>query len=537
MSSPEGAVDFLFVHVPKCSNYYRPADDFMFINYIPMGVFALADWLDRNGVATRINHLGLETILDGSYSIVERVRASGAKIVGLSLHWHYQSFDVLDVATKIKGACPDVAIVLGGFTASRFPSEILQNFPCVDAIIVGDAEAGVIPFARAVLAGRRDFSAVPNCVWRREGRIIDNGITYSASTADLDALDFANLGLLDHHEHYRDYFRLPMFWMNNATLKENLNRRIGAEKNFPLALGRGCRVNCTFCGGSQRAHKRLFNRDVPVFRSATAVVDSMEKALAYGYTGFIACFDPCPGEDGFLRDMMAEVRRRGLKCGLGFECWGLPTRAAIDDFKRTFVMKDSYLALSPESGCEDIRRRNKGFYFSNQELFETLDYLEANDIPVVVYLTAGLPGETREDLEKTVAFAREVNARYRRILQGVFCLPVQIEPGSMMFEDPAAHGVNSTRKSFMDFYRSHEASDSGPFDYLGYGTDSLAQDPATLASSILEHRCKNFCIIAPKLLGRFPAPTWVGRLICGRLHKRWQRQGQGQPAKLRRTFR
>ncbi len=537
MSTKHSDPDFLFVHVPKYSNYYRPADDFMFINYIPMGVFALADCLNRNGVATRMTHLGLETILDGAYSIVDRVRSSGTKIVGMSLHWHYQSFDVMDVATKIKNACPNVVILLGGFTASRFPAEILENFPAVDAIIAGDAEAGVVPFAKAVLSGSRDFAAVPNCVWRREGKIVDNGITYSASTADLDALDFANLGLLDHHDKYRDFFRLPMFWANNVTLKENLNRRIGAEKMFPLALGRGCQVNCTFCGGSQRAHKRLFNRDVPVFRSATAVVDSMEKALSYGYTGFISCFDPCPGQDGFLRDMMAEVRRRGLKCGLGFECWGLPTRAAIDDFRKTFVMKESYLAVSPESGSEEIRRRNKGIYFSNQEMFATLDYLKEVDVPAVVYLTAGLPGETRAHLEQTVAFAREVKARYARILQGVFCLPIQMEPGSSMFEDPAAHGVRSTRHTFMDFYRSHGTSDSGPFTYLGYGTDSLALDPDELSSSILEHRCQHFCIIAPKLFGRFAAPARIGRFVCGRLWKRWLREGHGMPAKERRTFR
>jgi radical SAM superfamily enzyme YgiQ (UPF0313 family) len=537
MPTNQTDIEFLFVHVPKYSNYYRPADDFTFINYIPMGVFALADRLNRSGVSSRITHLGLETILDKDYSIVDRVRSSGAKIVGMSLHWHYQSFDVLDVAAKIKKACPTVAIVLGGFTASRFPVEILENFPAVDAIIAGDAEASVVPFAKTVLAGDRDFRAVANCFWRREGKIVDNGFSYSASTADLDALDFANLGLLDHHDKYRDYFRLPMFWMNNAPMKENLNRRIGAEKMFPLALGRGCQVNCTFCGGSQRAHKRLFNRDVPVFRSATAVVDSMEKALSYGYTGFISCFDPCPGEDGFLRDMMAEVRRRGLKCGLGFECWGLPTRAAIDDFRKTFVMKDSYLAVSPESGSEEIRRRNKGIYFSNQELFATLDYLKTVDVPAVVYLTAGLPGETRADLETTAAFARELKARYSSILTGVFCLPIQMEPGSMMFEDPAGHGVKSTRSCFMDFYRSHGTSDSGPFTYLGYGTDSLALDPDDLADTILDHRCHNFCLISPKLFGRFAAPARIGRFLCGRMQKRWLREGHGKPAKERRTFR
>jgi radical SAM superfamily enzyme YgiQ (UPF0313 family) len=535
MSVTDSPIGFLFVHVPKRASYYKPLDDFMFVNYLPMGVFALCDLLNKNGIVSRIKHAGLETILDENFSIANWVKEQNIKVVGISLHWHYQSFDVIDVAEKIKRASPETVILLGGFTASRFPREILENFAAVDAIIIGDAEGSIVPFTQAVLRGERDFSAIANCAWRNGDEIVENAISFTAQPADLQELDFANLSLLDHYEQYRDYFRLPMFWMNNADMKENMKRKIGAEKLFPLAVGRGCLVNCTFCGGSHAAHKRLFNREQPIFRTVDSVVDTMQKALSYGYTGFIVCFDPDPQDDAYYIELMAEVRRRGIYCGFSFETWGLPTPAFVDAFAQTFDLKHSYIALSPETGVEEIRRKNKGIYYTNQQLFEAMDYLQAKNVPTLIYLTMGIPGETFAHVQQTTQFAKQLRRRYRKILQGLFCLQVQIEPTSAIFESPADYDITSSRASFMDFYRSHRELTTSPYDYPGYALNSISPEQREFAETLQRERCENFCFIAPKLLGRLDA-RFLGSFICKQSHANWKRKGFGQPAAERKTF-
>ncbi len=531
-SSP---LDFLFLHVPKYSNYYRPLDDFMFINYIPMGVFALCDLLNKHGIATRIKHVGLETILDPEFSAVRWIQQRQVPVIGMSLHWHYQAFDVLVLAEKIKRACPKTVIVLGGFTASRFPREILENFSAVDAIIVGDADSSIVPFSKAAISGVRDFSDVANCVWRRGDAIVDNGIRYSARAEDLDEPDFANLSHLDHYEQYRDYFRLPMFWSNNASLSDNLKRRLGSEKLFPLALGRGCKVNCSFCGGSQRAHQRLFGRQQVVYRSVSRVVDSMEQALSFGYSGFLSCFDPEPEDDRYQLRLMEEIRRRHLDCDMSFESWGLPTHAFMDAFSMTYARKHSYIAISAESGAEELRRKNKGIYFSNQELFDCLTALKRRRIPALVYLSLGLPGETGAHRAETASFARQLKRRFASILEDVLCLPIQLEPASGIFEDPAAHGIRTSRTCFMDFYRSHGSTDTGPFTYLGYSSLAIDTDEAAFALRLQEQRCEHHCLLSRKLPGRFQL-TPLSRFMCNQAHASWQRQGFGGPAKERKTF-
>jgi hypothetical protein len=95
----------------------------------------------------------------------------------------------------------------------------------------------------------------------------------------------------------------------------------------------------------------------------------MEQALGYGYESFILSFDPDPSDSSYFVELFAVVRRRRLLCGMGFESWGLPDSAFIDAFAKTFVKKKSYIAISPENGSERVRKKNKGYYYSNDEMF------------------------------------------------------------------------------------------------------------------------------------------------------------------------
>ena len=532
-------VEFLFVHVPKLSNYYKLTDEYSYVNYLPVGVFAICDQLNRNGVPSRIKHLGLETILDNTFSIAQWVKTHRIPVVGMSLHWHFQAFDVIDVAKKIKAATPETVIVLGGLTASRFAAEILSEFEQIDAVIRGDGDRGVVTFAKTVLEGKRDYSSVENCVWRSgTGKIVNNGISFVANAEALSSYDFANLSLLDRHEKYRDFYKMPMFWMNNASFEENLKIRMSSETMFPLAIGRGCPTNCSYCGGGHAAHKKLSGREEYVMRSVESVVKTMQSAVEYGYTGFLSSYDPTPKDDRYYLSLLEAMRKKEVKPGWGLEFWGLPSERLIESFTRTVDMRRSYIALSPESGSEKVRRRNKGMYYSNDALFKTMDLLAKHNVPTVIYFTLGLVDETAEDINRTVALSTLLKKKWRKIMEGIFCVPIQIEPGSPMFEDPEKYGVISTRSTFMDFYESHGRNDSGPLTYLGYTNKAYpeaADDPKAYEAALQRIRCKKFCVIAPRLFGKLEMGI-VSRALCGLRHAKWKRSGFGRPPLQRRTF-
>jgi radical SAM superfamily enzyme YgiQ (UPF0313 family) len=531
-------LDVLFVHVPKFSSYYKPLDEFMFINYLPMGVFALCDRLNKHGIASKIKHLGLEHIQDANFSIVNYVCEQQIPVVAMSLHWHFQSYDVIEVARKIKAASPATAIILGGFTASRFAQEILTDYDCVDYIIAGDGERGLLELVQALQAGQKDLSGVSNCVHRKDGNIVNNGITYVAGPGDLAGLEFANLELLDHAEAYRDYFKVPLFWQLNISIQENMRRKIsGATTTFPLMIGRGCNVNCSFCGGGREAQIKMCGRAKAVFMPISKVVDTMEHVLAHGYESFIVSFDPTPRQDDYYLDLFAEVRRRKISCGMGFESWGLPTTRFIEAFGQTFVKDKSYLAFSPETGSEELRKLNKGFFYTNDELYRAMQLSEDARIPMMIYLTIGLPGETSEQINGNVEFSQNLRKRFKSVLD-ILTIPVQLEPGSPLFEHPEHYHAITERRCFRDFYDYHQQPDSNPYSYLGYATKTLHEvegDIQKFHEFILKERCQKFCIIQFKLFGKFHIPA-VSRLICALSHKRWTRMGFGSVPVARRTF-
>jgi radical SAM superfamily enzyme YgiQ (UPF0313 family) len=529
--------EVLFVHVPKRSSYYKPLDEFMFINYIPMGVFGLCDLVNKAGIPSRIKHLGLELILDETFSIVNFLRHSGVKLVAMSLHWHYQAYDVIEVARKIKDAIPEMVIVLGGFTASIFPREILDSFPFVDCIIAGDGEKGIVELARVVCRSGV-YASVANGIYRSNGQIVDNGITYLADYTELSHVDYANLSYLDHYLQYRDFFKMPLFWSLNLSIEKNRRKQIsGASTTFPLMVGRGCNYNCSFCGGGAKAQKRICTRDKAVFMPVDHVVDTMEQALRFGYESFIVCFDPDPADSSYFVKLFAEVRRRNLSCGMGFESWGIPTRAFIEAFAGTFTKDSSYIALSPETASEEQRKKHKGYFYSNRELFNCMEIIEAHSVPSIVYFTAGLPGATSEIFRQNRLFAQQLRKRFKHLLT-ISMVPIQLEPPSPMFENPGEFNITSYRTSFTDFYTYHQKPESNPYTDLGYVAHSFgkaAGHPDTFNGIIQQQRCNQFCIIPVKLFGRFYLP-WLSRLLCTLLHKGWTRRGFGRAPAVRKTF-
>lgn len=529
-------IDFLFVHVPKRANYYKPLDEFMLINYIPVGVLMLADLLNKAGYSSRVLHLGLETIIDPNYSVVQWVKDKEIKVVGLPIHWHYQSFDAIDVAQKIKKVRPDIHITLGGFTASRFAEEILDEFPEIDSVVQGDGEKAVVQILEAIY-GDTDFSTVQNLVWKSNSSIRNNKITFVADEVAMQNLDYTNFDLLFHAHDYVQNFSIPLFWMKRASVTFNRKIHFNNSKIFPLPVGRGCSVNCSFCGGSRDTLEKISGRRVPVFRPIADVIQSIKGAIKVGYTSLNVCFDPYPAKFEYWQNLFYQIKKEQLSVDMFFECWGLPVREFIDAFAKTFRGKGSAVAISAESGCDTIRKLNKGIPYSNEQLFETLDYLLQKKVSTYMYFTMGLAGETKEDLQKTKSLISTIRKKYKQIIKEILLVPIQLEPGAPMFERPSDYKIRTNRASFIDFYNSHKSFNSDPYSSLCYSSMAMMGEEASeqeFSEYILKRRCEEFCVIQPKLFGK-ELPN-AGKYVCKFRHSFWKRKGGGNVPEVRECF-
>jgi len=477
----------LFIHTSKSEE--------PLIKFIPLGLIPLANLLkDKNSV--EIVNIVLEKKLDKNFDILDYIKEKGFDIVCLDLQWHYQTAKVIDTAQEIKEKFPKIKIIIGGYTASFFYKDIIK-FPFIDFVIRGEAE---VPLQKLVDDIEGDLSKVPNLVWKKEDNIVkkqlaeandmffenrksedflvvENELSYFADEEILNKLNFTDLSALKNKEQYM---------------------QLGLEKNkadnewyFIYNAGRGCNVNCSFCSGSKDCAKIITGRNKVIFTDEKKVMQELKKLSESGLGVWYTTFDPSGLEDYI--SLFKKIREENLKLRCKFECWKLPTKEFIDEFALTFE-NGSEIILSLESGSEAVRKKNKGFFFINDDFMKTIEYLNGKNINAVVYFTAGLAFETIDDFVETLKLVNELR-KYKNVF--IFATPIEIEPGSPMFLQPEKYRIKLKRRNFEDFYNSHKKNSS-----LGYETEFFSESeiPELVELIIAAARCRMSMPVFLKIL-------------------------------------
>lgn len=477
-------LDILFLHVPKRRNYSWSIGDFSFILYPPIGLLGLADYLRQQGLSSLLIHLGVEESVDRNATVESILQRQAAPIVGLDLHWHFQAYDVIEAARRIRKAHPDVAILLGGITASLFADEILHEFPFIDFIIRGDAEVPLRELIRHHNSSR-EYGAVPNLAYRSGSRIVHNSIGYVADTSILESIRFTDFTLMKNYqkyiEHFSRYIRL------NHSLESLQEFLFAKYSSFPVFIGRGCTFNCSYCGGSHEAHQQIGARTKTAIRSSSAVLDSIRDLAKFGFD-FACLTSDCilpQDADGFYVPVFDAISRDNLPIGIEVERNFLPSTRFLHGFSK-LPRRDSFITLSPHTQNEALRRDNHLYRYSNLEMEECLKAMESLGVHSRVCFTCGLPFESRGDLMEMVRYQKSLRKQFR--LADIRTALIEIEPGSGMSRDPELYGIRPDRSTFLDFYRYHSQPDKNHWSALGY--DRVLCPPQ---DEVKQFYCHHFC--------------------------------------------
>jgi len=507
-------IDCLFINTPKMNSYYKPLGDFILDTYMPMGLLALADLLTKEGFSSEIIHLGVEWILNRSFSILSYPKNRKVKIMAIPLHWHHQSYDSIELAREIKKSCPKTYIVLGGYTASYFDEEILKRFSFIDGIIRGDGEIPILSLVKAVIK-KKNLSKVPNLTWRKRGRVIRNKLSYVATQKDLDRLSFTNFKLLKNYQTYIKYVGFLPFFVKNFSKEANFLMFSYRSPTFPLFIGRGCLANCTYCGGGREAQGYINGREEPIFRSQEKVLESIKEAKEYGYETVLMDFYPFLQSDDYYIRLFQLIRKERINIECLFGCFSLPSKEFAEEFHKTFPNRRSAIWLSPESGVEMVRKKIRGFFYTNGQIMEALENLNRLNVTTELYFTFGFPFEKAEDVLKTKKFAFHLKKRFKCVW-AIRAYPLEMEPGSPWQRSPEKFGIASNRKGFIDFYKANSQKNPKVLNSLGYYIPGFFKEGAsnikTFEKKMQELKCKHFCLIHPN--ARKSGPPWLGRLMC-----------------------
>lgn len=162
---------------------------------------------------------------------------------------------------------------------------------------------------------------------------------------------------------------------------------------------RGCPYQCVFCSVSKQWGHHIR------YRSAKNVVDEIEQVLkTYPFFQAIRFFD-----DVFTMDKarVLEICRLMIERNLNI-AWECEARANTIDEEMVFAMKKAgceFIDLGVESGSDRILKNIKKNITVKQAI-EAAKAIKKAGIGLKVFIMHSLPGETYEDIKKTIFLSR-----------------------------------------------------------------------------------------------------------------------------------
>jgi radical SAM superfamily enzyme YgiQ (UPF0313 family) len=402
----------------------------------PMGIIGLANALRGRGLDVVGINYPMEVALDPTFRLVPWLRRQDdVRLVMIDLHWYEHAYGAMDVVRACKFIWPDVPVLLGGLTASRFAEEIMADFLAIDYLIRGDPELPTVRLVEGLVGGGLRPETIPNLSYRVNGQPVHNDRTYHSGLQELEALDFVDASFFVASQRYAkfqssDFGRLAGQW---------------------LCVGRGCHMSCGFCGGSKQAHQVLSGQEAILTRRPELVADDIARLAASGLRQVSLSHDPAVLSKPYWSRLFQAVQDRKVRIGIYNECWQLPGLDWLDGLVETFVIADSQLGISPLSGNEEVRRLN-GKHYSNERLLQFLRALERHRLPIFIFFSLNLPGETEATLVDTIALAREIVRAYPPELVTIANMHHTIDPESAFAVDPERFGIEVQMRTFMHYY-------------------------------------------------------------------------------------
>ena len=306
------------------------------------------------------------------------------------------------VAAAVKDLRPDVITVVGGPHATALPARTLAEYPSFDVVARGEAERSFPLLLDALAAGDRAAArALPGFAWREpSGEVHDTGLP--PPIEDLDALPSPAWDLL------------PM----------KRYRGVDSSRFSTLLAMRGCPCACVYCSVPE-----MFGRAMR-YRSPAAVAAEMQEVHERYGVDFISFVDDTfTTRADWVRELCDHLVLRGLPGRLRWVCL---TRADMVDADLLRRMKDAgcvRVEMGIESGSVTGRRYlRKGL--TEEDVLRGYAAAREAGLSTMGFVILNIPGETRDDVEKTLALALRADPDY---LQISFLTPY---PGTRLREDP-----------------------------------------------------------------------------------------------------
>lgn len=367
-------MNVLFIH-PHGSNWMPGMQDITTIFNVmpPLGILSIAAWLEKHQVPVEIIDCYATPLTQ--QELVNEILRRKPDVVAFSCTT--SSFlEGSRIAEAIKAADSSIITVFGGAHACTMGAPLLDRFPAIDCLVLGEGEQTMLEL---VQAGFQGLASIPGVAYRDS-----NGqATQSAPReliANLDELPFPAYHLLPG---FPQKYKLPLFSSPTAP-------------NSSIISSRGCPYQCSYCDRSVFSRGFRFNSPEYILEH----VAMLQRDYGIRHVFFY--------DDLFTFDRKRVAHFCELKEKMGLKVtYNCIARLEHVDQELLNLLKGSgcwQVNFGIESGDPEILKQHRKFY-GLDEVGRKLQMVKDAGMRVKGLFMVGLPGEDEAAIRRTIDYA------------------------------------------------------------------------------------------------------------------------------------
>lgn len=327
-------------------------------------------------------------------------------LVGLTAMTHNREI-ARQWSRDFKELCPKTPLILGGVHATHLFADILERWPQVDFVAVGEAEESLPELVRR-LERQEETTAIPGIASRLPGQKCEP----NAATGQM---------ILEGVPSGEALAERGISWAGFAPPILDLGRLPVPIRHFSydiLSASRGCPFQCAFCCSPAMWGRKVRHRPVE------HVLEELEGMARYGYTQVGFKDETFTMNARRVEEVCRAILDRGIRLW-----WSCDTRVDCVDEERLYWMRKAgcdYVSFGVESGSpEMLERINKRT--RPEQVREATRLARRFGIKVRFYLIRNLPGEKPKDIEASLNLTRQSRPHF------VYIADLVLSPGTELF--------------------------------------------------------------------------------------------------------
>jgi len=411
----------------------------------PLGLLYLGAVLEKQG-----HYVQILDPWPSDNGFLEQVQRFRPDLIGLSLLTPQYS-RALSIVRNLKDTIPDAKYCAGGVHTTALPSETLREFE-IDFVVFGEGELTLREVCSRLEAGK-DLAGVKGVVFRDDqGNVVAN--PPRELIENLDELPFPARHLVDFEWYLTPPGPIRGFFLRKCAV---------------VMVSRGCPFRCIYCGSHLIFGRKVRYRSVP-----NVIAEIKHLVQKYGIDGLWFIDDEFTVNSQYVMNLCRQLKSEEINL-----IWGCQSRVDTVSEELLLEMKRAgcvQLDYGVESGSELVLK-NLRKNFTPEKVKRAFALTKKLGLRAMASFMVGNPGETYQDIEKTLELATQISADWTRFF---YTTPY---PGTELYQMAKQYGWVDPNFRFSEMWSVMQTE--YPVMRINFTAQELARIRARLQNKFL----------------------------------------------------